>query len=158
MLRDDACSRACWPDMEFRCCLGRWRSPHSTRNEPAFLAVSAILAGRQSLDVAQARRLYDALVADDPGFPASVRALLALITSAVSSCQSCKACSIPSTLHWRLCRAGSFLPGFSASSEKESVLVVIAFETALNAVIVEDVLKPPTYCYGVYGSWAKKPA
>jgi hypothetical protein len=33
----------------------------------------------------------------------------------------------------------------------------IAFETALNAVIVEDVLKPPTYCYGVYGSWAQKP-
>jgi len=33
----------------------------------------------------------------------------------------------------------------------------IAYETALNAVIVADVLKPPTYAYGVYGSWEKKP-
>jgi hypothetical protein len=34
---------------------------------------------------------------------------------------------------------------------------VVAFETALNAVAVADVLKPPTYCYGAYGSWTKKP-
>ena len=33
----------------------------------------------------------------------------------------------------------------------------VAFETALNAAVVADVLKPPTYCYGVYGSWARKP-
>ena len=33
----------------------------------AFLALSAILAGRQSLDSAQAQRLYAAFVADDPG-------------------------------------------------------------------------------------------
>ena len=33
----------------------------------------------------------------------------------------------------------------------------VAYETALNAVIVADVLKPPTYAYGAYGSWSAKP-
>ena len=40
----------------------------------------------------------------------------------------------------------------------EAAARVVAFGTALNAVVVADVLKPPTYCYGVYGSWTKKPA
>ena len=31
------------------------------------------------------------------------------------------------------------------------------FEMAMNAQVVGDVLKPPTYCYGGYGSWTAKP-
>ena len=42
----------------------------------AFLAVSAILVGRPSLDSAQAQRLYAALVADDSGFGAAAKSLL----------------------------------------------------------------------------------
>src|SRR5690349_16303441 len=53
--------------------------PVADAERGAFAAVSAILAGRQSLDAVQATRLYDALAADDAGFPAAVRALLALI-------------------------------------------------------------------------------
>ena len=34
----------------------------------------------------------------------------------------------------------------------------IAYESALNAVVVADVLKLPSYCYGEYGNWARKPA
>ncbi|WP_211450866.1 sugar dehydrogenase complex small subunit [Collimonas antrihumi] len=48
-------------------------------DQGAFVAVSAILAGRQALDAMQAKRLYDALTADDSGFPAAARASLALI-------------------------------------------------------------------------------
>jgi hypothetical protein len=33
----------------------------------------------------------------------------------------------------------------------------LAYEKALNAVIVADVLKPPSYAYDAYGSWAAKP-
>lgn len=33
----------------------------------------------------------------------------------------------------------------------------LAYETALNAQVVADVLKPPTYADGAYGSWARKP-
>ncbi|WP_371918349.1 sugar dehydrogenase complex small subunit, partial [Pseudomonas sp. GP01-A8] len=43
----------------------------------AFTALSAILVGRQALDAAQATRLYDALAAAHPNFPADVQALLA---------------------------------------------------------------------------------
>lgn len=32
----------------------------------------------------------------------------------------------------------------------------IAYEDALNAVIVADVLKPPTFPYGPYGSWSQQ--
>ena len=34
---------------------------------------------------------------------------------------------------------------------------VVAFEKRSTPWSVADVLKPPTYCYGVYGSWTKKP-
>ncbi len=50
--------------------------------------------------------------------------------------------------------ATAWFMGIVGSGEKARC---IAYESALNAVIVQDVLKPPTYAYGVYGSWAKKP-
>jgi hypothetical protein len=34
---------------------------------------------------------------------------------------------------------------------------VVAYEFALNAQTVSDKLKPPTYAYGVYGSWTANP-
>lgn len=34
---------------------------------------------------------------------------------------------------------------------------VVAYEFALNAQTVSDKLKPPTYSYGVYGSWTSNP-
>jgi hypothetical protein len=48
-------------------------------NRGAFIAVSAILAGREALDEGQAGRLYDALAADDRVCPAAVGALLGMI-------------------------------------------------------------------------------
>ena len=131
--------------------------PALDANEPAFLAVSAILTGRLSLDVAQASRVYAALVADDPGFPASIRALLALITE--RSVELPKLQSVLDTERSPLAALprrilSAWFLGIVGEGERARC---IAFETALNAVIVEDVLKPPTYCYGVYGSWAKKP-
>ncbi len=53
--------------------------PVADTDQGTFLALSAILAGRQALDGAQAKRLYEALKADDPGFPAAAQALLTLI-------------------------------------------------------------------------------
>ena len=34
---------------------------------------------------------------------------------------------------------------------------VVAYEFALNAQTVADKLKPPTYSYGLYGSWTRNP-
>jgi hypothetical protein len=123
----------------------------------AFLALSAILAGRQALDAVQAKRLYDALTADDPGFPAAARALLALINERkidplqlqkVLDAEHSPLAALPRKI------VTAWFMGIVGSGEHARC---IAYETALNAVIVEDVLKPPTYAYGVYGSWAKKP-
>jgi hypothetical protein len=123
----------------------------------AFLALSALLAGRQSLDQVQARRLYDALHADDPGFPADVQSLLALVNQRsidplhlqqVLDAEQAALAPLPRKI------VSAWYLGIVGSGEHARCL---AFETALNAAVVADVLKPPTYAYGAYGSWAKKP-
>lgn len=131
--------------------------PAPDADRGAFAAVSAILAGRQSLDAVQATRLYDALKADDPGFPAATRALLALINEQkIDPLQLQKVLDAEHPTLAALPRkiVTAWFMGIVGSGEKARCL---AYETALNAVIVEDVLKPPTYAYGVYGSWGKKP-
>ncbi|SFA75830.1 Membrane bound FAD containing D-sorbitol dehydrogenase [Collimonas sp. OK607] len=131
--------------------------PVTDAGQGAFVAVSAILAGRQALDAVQAKRLYEALTADDAGFPAAAQALLALINE-----RKIDPLALQKTLddeHSPLAAVPrkivtAWCMGIVGDGEKARC---IAYETALNAVIVEDVLKPPTYAYGVYGSWAKKP-
>src|SRR5437879_1106765 len=123
----------------------------------AFLAVSAILAGRPTLDTAQAKRLYDALVADDAGFPAAAQSLLTLINDrkidplqlqSVLDQEKSTIAGVPRVI------ATAWFLGIVGQGEKARC---IAFETALNAQIVADVIKPPTYAYGAYGSWSGKP-
>lgn len=131
--------------------------PVSDEYRGAFAAVSALLAGRQSLDGAQAARLYDALKADDAGFPSATRSLLALINERkidpldlqkVLDAEHPELAPLPRKI------ATAWFMGIVGSAEAARCL---AYETALNAVIVADVLKPPTYAYGAYGSWARKP-
>lgn len=123
----------------------------------AFTALSAILVGRQALDAMQTARLYDALVAAQPNFPADVQALLALINE-----RRIDPLQLQATLDHEhsplapLPRAilGAWALGVVGSGEGARC---VAYETALDAVIVADVLKPPTYAYGAYGSWSAKP-
>lgn len=132
--------------------------PVDNADQGAFLAISAILAGRQSLDAQQAKRLYDALKADDEGFPKMARELLTQINQRKID---------PLQLQQILDRENSPLAGVPRKIATAWFLGVVgagakarclAYETALNAIIVSDVLKPPTYAYGVYGSWTAKPA
>lgn len=123
----------------------------------AFLALSAILAGRQSLDKAQAQRLYAALVEDDPGFPAAAKALLDTIESRkIDPMQLQKSLDDEKSPLGLLPRriVTAWYMGIIGDGARARCL---AFETALNAETVADVLKPPTYAYGAYGSWARKP-
>lgn len=131
--------------------------PVDDQAQGAFLALSAIIAGRQSLDGGLAKRYFDALTADDPGFPVAAKALLALINDRkidpmqlqqVLDDEKSPLAPLPRKI------ATAWFMGIVGSGEKARVL---AYEDALNAVIVADVLKPPTYCYGAYGSWANKP-
>jgi len=131
--------------------------PVANAEQGAFLGVSAMLVGRQVLDPALAKRLYDALVAQDAAFPANVRALLALINAqglqaaglqqALDTAQSPLA-ALPRQI------ASAWYLGIVGTGE---AAVCVAYEQALNAAVVADVLKPPTYSYGAYGSWARKP-
>lgn len=124
----------------------------------AFLALSAILAGRQSLDQAQAQRLYTALVADDPDFPAMTKALLDTIEQRkidpmqLQGLLDDEKSPLSPLPRWIV---PAWYMGIVGDGAKARCL---AFETALNAVAVADMLNPPTYAYGAYGSWTSKPA
>lgn len=132
-------------------------APVADAGSGAFLALSALLAGRQALDARQAQRLYAALSADDAGFPAAAQALLALINDnqidvrqlqkTLTDSKSALA-SVPGKI------ATAWFLGVVGSGAKARCL---AFETALGNVIVADVLKPPSYGYGSHGSWTAKP-
>jgi hypothetical protein len=123
----------------------------------AFVALSALLAGRHALDQVQARRLYDALSADDPGFPGAVQALLALINQrAIDPMQLQQVLDTEQSALAPLPRkiVTAWFLGIVGNGATARCL---AFETALNATIVADVLTPPSYAYGPYASWATKP-
>jgi len=136
-----------------------WALAQPTRGSEhaAFLAVSAVLVGRKVLDDAQATRLYNALVQDDAGFPNAVHALLTLLDErkidpvrlqSVLDAERSPLASLPRRI------VGAWYLGIVGEGDRARV---VAYESAINAAVVADVLKPPTYCYGVYGSWARKP-
>jgi len=117
-------------------------APHADRG--AFTALSAILVGRQALDAAQTARLYDALAAAHAHFPDDVQTLLTLMNQrridplqwqSVLDTEHSPLAPLPRKIvsAWYLSVVGS---GASAHC--------ISYETALNAVAVADVLKPPT--------------
>lgn len=122
-----------------------------------FMALSALLVGRPSLDAAQAKRLYDALVANDPGFPAAAKQLLDTIEQ-----RKIDPMQLQQTLNDENAPVKD-LPGQVVTAwylgivGSGSKARCVHFETALNAQIVGDVLKPPTYAYGAYGSWTRNP-
>ncbi len=131
--------------------------PAKTEPQGAFLALSAIIAGRQSLDADMADRIFKALSAEQPDFPASAAALLQLIeTRKIDPLQlqqtldgeKSPLAPLPRTI------ATAWFLGVIGTGKNATV---IAYEHALNAQMVADVLKPPTYAYGAYGSWTRKP-
>ncbi|MGH8182230.1 MAG: sugar dehydrogenase complex small subunit [Rhodanobacteraceae bacterium] len=123
----------------------------------AFMALSALLAGRRSLNAGLGARLYDALGTMYPHFAADGQALLAQINQQhIDPAQLQQALDTAHSplapLPRRIMRAWCL--GLVGEGEATRC---IAYENALNAVMVADVLKPPTYAYGAYGSWARPP-
>lgn len=126
--------------------------------QASFMALSALIAGRQTLNPELARRIYQALDRSEPDFAARTQQLLALVEEqkidplqlqAVLDEQYPQLAPIPRKLAtaW-----------FLGVVEVEGQARAIAYEEALNAVLVADVLMPPSYCYGAYGSWAEPPS
>jgi hypothetical protein len=131
--------------------------PANDAGHAAFLAMSGIIAGKQVLNPALAQRLYDALVADDPGFPQQVQSLLVFVEAGkvdpmalqkTLDNQKSPLAPLPRRI------ATAWFMGIVGDGATARCL---AYEKALNAVIVADVLKPPSYAYDAYGSWAAKP-
>jgi len=131
--------------------------PVPSAGRGAFTALSAILVGRQALDSAPATRLYDTLSTDDVQFPAAAQALLALINQrhidplqlqGVLDGEQSPLAPLPRKI------MGAWYLGVVGNGEAARC---VAYESALNAMAVADVLQPPTYAYGAYGSWSNKP-
>lgn len=122
-----------------------------------FLILSALIAGRETLDNDLALRYYDALLAYDPSFPAAVSAILEIINHQHIGPLQLQAWldeARPELAHVPRRIAAAWFLGYVDTSEGVRAL---AYEQALNAQIVSDVLKPPSYCYGGYGSWVSRP-
>lgn len=132
--------------------------PVDNPEQGAFLGVSAVLVGPLALEPGLASRLYNALVAQDAEFPKHVAALLALINQQTLSASTLQpaldeAQSPLAPLPRQI--ASAWFLGIVGTGDKA---VCVAYEEALNATIVGDILKPPSYADGAYGSWASKPA
>jgi len=132
--------------------------PTDAASRDAFLGVSRMLTGRPTLDADHAARLYEALVADAPSFPADVQALLAFIDQRridpaqlqqVLDAEQSPLTGLPRTI------VKAWYTGIVGEAERARC---VTFETSLMYVAVADRLNPPSYCTGSYGSWMDKPA
>ncbi len=132
-------------------------APTSNADLESFLALSTIITGRQELDADLARNLYQALVADNVAFVDGTKELLARIKQQnidpiklqkLLDDEKSPLASVPRSI------AIAWFMGVVGSGPKARCL---AYEYALNAQIVADSLKPPTYAYGPYGSWSRSP-
>lgn len=134
-----------------------WGQPVRDSGHAAFVALSAILTGRQALDSIQADRLYGALLESSQDFAQATQAVLKLINE-----QRIDPLALQKFLddgHPALAGvprqiALAWYVGVVGEGEHARCL---AYETALMSVVVADRLKPPTYAYGTYGSWEKAP-
>jgi hypothetical protein len=136
-----------------------WALAEPVDDDPhaSFLALSALIAGRPALNTEMAERIFNALGAGQPDFTDQVTALLRLIeTRHIDPLQLQKTLDDAQSPLAPLPRqiATAWFQGIIGTGKDAHV---IAYEQALNAQMVADVLKPPTYAYGPYGSWTRKP-
>lgn len=122
-----------------------------------FLILSALIAGREGLDNELAIRYYDALLENDEGFPAAVSAILTLVNQHRIDPLKLQAFLDESRPELAAVPRRIATAWFLGVVESVDGARVLAYEEALNAQLVSDVLMPPSYCYGGYGSWAQEP-
>ncbi len=131
--------------------------PIENDEQGSFLALSAILVGRQSLDKALAKRFYDGLIAEDNGFAAAAKSLLTLINQQQLDPMALQAAL--DSAHPELARlprriVRAWYVGVVGEGINERCL---AYENTLMNEVVKKELRPPTYAYGAPGSWSEPP-
>jgi hypothetical protein len=130
--------------------------PNEQQSRAAFLAVSRVLTGRTELDDVLGARLYGAFAAYDARFTVAVTELEHLLAEQGGMLEGLQAALEGAPQMAQLARliVTGWYTGIVGDGEK---MRCVAYENALNAVIVSDVLRPPGYCHGPYGSWAREP-
>lgn len=149
-----------------RLCLAAWplslsvpvpAAPDAAQDHSIFRELSAYLTGMPRIDEAQATRVHAALTAHDPAFPEAAGRLWAWIgQKRADPLELQKLLDAEAAPFAALPRAIAMAWFMGIVGEGANARVV-ALEHALNAAIVGDVLKPPTYCYGGYASWSRPP-
>lgn len=131
-----------------------WAASQATAEQAAFFQLSTYLVGRSYLDPAQGKPLFDALSGQAGDFSNRCLALLSDIQARQLQPQTLQQVldherSPLAALPRQIIRA--WVQGVVGTGTQARCL---AYETALGAQMVADVLRPPSYAYGAYGSWA----
>jgi hypothetical protein len=130
----------------------------ATTAPPAFLDVSQKLCGRGHLEPGLASRLYRALATAHPDMPAQLKQLADVMAQPgfdVNSLQASLDAARPAYAALPRAIVSAWYTGVVGEGENAHC---VAYEEALMNVTVADQLKPPSYAYGNYGSWARQPA
>lgn len=107
-----------------------------------FMAVSGRLTGFTDLNAELGHRLITAFIQIVPNF----RETLALLPATAEE-------SAPTSAFEQTVMTG----WYEGVVQHEDNMACVAYVTALEHVLTADVLKPPSYAYGAYGSWQAKP-
>jgi len=124
-----------------------------------FITISIFLTGREKLSANYSTALYSALTKFDRTIPTKLSHLRAYIdANAISAADlKTKLSADPAIADLvglpALLLTGWYL-GIVGSGDNA---VCVAYADALANEEVADVLRPPSYAYGAYGSWATKP-
>ena len=130
----------------------------AVQDEANFLTVSKTLTGKQDLAVPFASALLAAFHKNDPSFDRKLAQLRHIIGDAPIDSETLKAklsgaspdlAGLP-----QLILTGWYL-GIVGGGE---TAICVAYVDALANRALADVLRPQSYSYGAYGSWASKPA
>jgi len=125
---------------------------------PVFLEVSQKLCGRGHLEPGLATRLYSALVAEHADFPEQLQQLAQFMTGPgtnVTGLQASLDAAKPAFAGLPRAIVTAWYTGIVGQGETAHC---VAYEESLMNVTVADQLKPPSYAFGNYGSWANQPA
>ncbi|MBB6117740.1 hypothetical protein F4826_004718 [Rahnella inusitata] len=124
-----------------------------------FIRISIFLTGRDKLSADYSTALYSALTKFDNTIPTKLCHLLAYIDS-----HSIKAADLKNRLSGDPVVADLVgLPGLLLTGWYLGIVgsgdnaICVTYLDALANKEVADVLRPPSYAYGAYGSWAAKP-
>ncbi|MDE1167822.1 MAG: sorbitol dehydrogenase family protein [Pseudomonas sp.] len=129
-----------------------------TPAKAAFLNLSLVLTGRTQLSPSLSQRLLDALLADAPAFADQVQALHQFITQRSLTAATLQGALDAENAAFKGLPRQIVTAWYTGIVGDGAKARCIAYEETLMYAVVDDQLKPPSYAFGGYGSWAAQPA